>query len=85
MCPSMSIKMAFFDPPELRRIPLKSPVVRRWALVLAGLTTYAQNPKVMDMDIDFFDHNHWLPAPSPTLTEAHFQGPAAASKHKKSL
>jgi hypothetical protein len=49
------------------------------------LTIDAKTPKVMDMDIDFFDHYHWLFAPRPTLTQAPFQGPGTATKHKKSL
>jgi len=62
-CPS---KWPFLTLPGARRMPLKSPVFRRWTLILASLTTYAQTTKVMDMDIDFFDHYHWLPAPRPT-------------------
>ncbi|HBU08721.1 MAG TPA: hypothetical protein DEA99_05990, partial [Candidatus Omnitrophica bacterium] len=68
-CPS---KWPFGASPRAPKTPLKSPVFRRWTLILAGLITYAQNPKVMDMDIDFFDHYHWLPAPRPTLTQAPF-------------
>jgi hypothetical protein len=78
-CPS---KWTFLTLPNARRIPLKPPVFRRWALVLASLTIDAQTPKVMDMDIDFFDHYHWLPAPRPTLTDTPFQGPGGPQEQK---
>jgi len=77
----MSIKMPFFTIPGARRTPLKSPVSRLETPISAGLTIDAQPANCVDMDIDFFDRYHWLPAPRPTLT----RHPVPRTRKEKSL
>ena len=65
----MSLKNALFDHPgRLSSAPENACLPSRNDYLRRSDHIHAQDARWIDIDIDFFNHNHWLLAPHPTLT-----------------